>query len=309
METKIIDNYKLYGKCISLSNQKIEAIVTLDVGPRIISFSFLGGTNIMLSDRDKFEPMGGEKFDNHYYKGAKWENLGGHRLWVSPESLPETYYPDTDPVDYHINGNTAVFTPKPQTENGIAMSIELTLEDNSSEMKVLHKIKNISDTPKQFAAWALTVMDRGGVEIIPQNTRDTGLLGNRLIAVWPYADINDERFYLGNKYATLKQNPHNTRAFKIGFDCNSGIGYYVINDVVFSKKYEHNINGVYPDGGVSYETYTNETILEFETLGELKKVEPQETVEHKEIFALYKKPCDFNPKDEESIEKFISELK
>ncbi len=78
-------------------------------------------------------------------------------------------------------------------------------------------------------------MDQGGVEIIPQNTLDTGLLANRRIVLWPYASINDDRFTLGDEYLTLKQQPGAERAFKIGVDCNAGIGYYVLNDVVFFK--------------------------------------------------------------------------
>ena len=309
MNTKIIENYKLYGRCLSLTNDKIEAIVTLDVGPRIVSFSFLGGTNVMLSDRDKFEPLGGKEFDEFYYKGAAWESFGGHRLWLSPESLPETYYPDNDPVEYVIEGNTATFIPKAQKENGVALSFSLTLNDNSNEMVVSHKVKNISEDIKEYSLWALTVLAQGGIEIIPQNTRDTGLLGNRLIAIWPYADINDSRLFLGNKYVTLKQDPSATRAFKMGFDANEGTGYYVLNDVVFKKKYDHNIEGVYPDGGMSFETYTNETIIEFETLGELTTLYPNDETEHIETFSLYKKPCDFDERNEASIERFINSIK
>ncbi len=309
MKTKIIENYKLYGKCISLSNEKIEAIVTLDVGPRIVSFSFLNGTNVMLSDRNKFEPLGGKEFDDFYYKGAAWESFGGHRLWLSPESLPETYYPDNEPVEYVIEGNTATFIPKPQTENGVALQFSLTLDDDTNEMTVTHKVKNISSEIKEYSLWALTVLEQGGIEIIPQNTRDTELLGNRLIAFWPYADINDHRLFLGNKYVSLKQDPNAHRAFKMGFDANFGTGYYVLNDVVFKKEYNHNIDGVYPDGGMSFETYTNETIIEFETLGELTTLYPNDETEHIEKFSLYKKPCDFNERDEESIENFIKLIK
>lgn len=38
-------------------------------------------------------------------------------------------------------------------------------------------------------------------------------------------------------YRTIKQNPKNTDAFKLGVDTIEGKGYYVIDDVVFKKKY------------------------------------------------------------------------
>jgi len=307
--TKIIDSYKDYGKCLSISNSVIEAYVTIDVGPRIIYFSFVGGKNVMQDKRDLFDPVEGDAFDEHYYKGAKWENYGGHRLWISPESLPETYYPDCKPVNYEIHDNRVIFTPPQQKENGVALSIEIAMEDGSNEMTVIQKGKNISSEKKEFALWALSVMTTGGVEIIPLNTRDTGLLANRKVVLWPYSKARDERFYLGEKYITVKQSIEATTPFKLGTDCEAGIGYYALDDVVFCKKYEHNISAVYPDGGVSYETYTNHAFLEFETLGELKEVKPGEELTHIETFTLYHKPCDFDRCDEKSIDQFISKLK
>lgn len=305
---KEVECFKDYGKCLSIDNGIICALVTLDVGPRIISFSFINGTNVMFSDRKALALNDGKEFDEFYYKGAAFENFGGHRIWLSPESLPETYYPDCNPVKYVINGNVVTLTPPPQKENGMALQLELTMHDKKPEMQVKQIAKNISDTEKEYALWALTVMDQGGVEIIPQNTLDTGLLANRRIVLWPYASINDDRFTLGDEYLTLKQQPGAERAFKIGVDCNAGIGYYVLNDVVFSKKYSHNIDGVYPDGGCSYETYTNGVFLEFETLGELKRIAPNNSIEHTELFTLQKKPCELDPKDMQSVKNFVNKL-
>lgn len=308
INTKTIDSYKDYGKCLSISNGIIEALVTIDLGPRIISFSFVGGKNVLNDNRAAFEPVQGTEFDKHYYPGAKWENYGGHRLWASPESLPETYYPDCNPVEYKVVGNTVVFTPPPQPENGLAFSLEITMSEDSAEMSVNHKGKNISDKDKEFSLWALSVMTTGGIEIIPQNTCDTGLLPNRKLVIWPYSDVRDDRLFIGNKYITLKQSTTATTPFKLGADCQAGIGYYCLDDVVFSKKYCHEIDGVYPDGGVSYETYTNEAFLEFETLGTLNLVPPEVEISHQEVFSLHHKPCEFDPCDENSIQQFLDKL-
>lgn len=47
MVTKEFIQFKNYGKCIKLSNGVIEAVATLDLGPRIVFFGFIGGENIM----------------------------------------------------------------------------------------------------------------------------------------------------------------------------------------------------------------------------------------------------------------------
>lgn len=303
-----IQNHKEYGKCLSINNGNIEALVTLDIGPRIISFGYIGQENVMFDERYKFEPMGGKEFDNHYFKGAAWENLGGHRLWIAPESLPETYNPDIKPVEYVINDNSVLFSQAPQTQNGVQISIEITMDEQKSEMLVKHFGKNISNQEKEFALWPITVMAQNGIEIIPLNTNDSGLLPNRNLTFWPYSKLTDERLRISNKYIILKQDPNNTDAFKIGVDCNKGVGYYVLNNSVFSKEYQHIMFGNYPDFSASYESYTNETILEFETLCPLSKVAPNESIVHTEKFVLYKKPELVDFSCDEKIDEFINKL-
>lgn len=310
VEKTILESYESYGRVLKVSNGTIEAYITIDLGPRIVRFAFCGGTNIMYNDAKKEHYNSGDEYDQYYYKGARWYNYGGHRLWISPESCPETYYPDNDPVEYKLTENGAVFTPNPQKENGVQHQIELVMHSTKPEMKVIHRVTNISDKPKEFALWALTVLGQDGCEIIPQNTHDTGLLANRQFAVWPYADLRDDRIYLGHKYITLKQSPDSTAPFKIGLDNFSGLGYYVIDDTVFIKKYYPNHpDGIYPDGGMSFETYTNELFLELETLGELKTVAPGQTEEHIEGWFLASNPGEFDRKDDDSIDSFINKLK
>lgn len=309
MITNEIIEFKDYGKCLKLSNGIIDAVVTVDIGPRIIYFGFKDSENIMNTQKQRFAPVKGEDFDKHYYKGAMWQNFGGHRLWTSPENSPTTYYPDCDPVEYEITKNGAIFTPKPQCENGIAMQIELIMSDDSANMTVSHKIKNISDSNKKFSLWALTVAAEDGIEIIPTNTKDTGLLPNRLMVVWPYTDLQDERIFFGNKYVTLYQKDIK-KNIKLGFALDDGKAYYVKGNTVFCVKYDTNHkNKDYPDFGVSFETYSNDFFTEVETLSELKDVAPGQTATHDEYWSLYKKPCDFNERSDESIDLFLSKLK
>ena len=303
-----INNYKEYGKCLSIGNGIIETLITLDIGPRIISFKFIDEENVLLDDRHKFEPLGGKEFDEHYFEGAAWESLGGHRLWVAPESLPETYNPDMKPVDYSVNDNTVTFTQAPQTENGVQISFKITMDESKPEMLVEHYGTNITNEDKEFALWPITVMAKNGIEIIPLNTNDTGLLPNRNLTFWPYSKLNDPRLNVLERYVTVKQDPNNTDAFKIGVDCNQGVGYYVLNNTVFSKEYNHTMFGKYPDFSASYESYTNETILEFESLSPLFNVAPNETIKHTEKFVLYKKPEIFDLSSDDKIDEFIKEL-
>lgn len=306
---KEIEAYKNYGRCVSISNGKIEALVTIDLGPRIISFGFLHGQNFMCTDREGlgFENKG--NYEEFFGKGRKWENLGGHRIWVSPESYPETYTPDDKPVKYEITKNGAVFTPEADVEVGTAKTLEIKMSDDSNTMQVDIAVKNITLAPKDFAVWSLSVCSAGGCMIIPMNTNDTGLLPNRIVSVWPYTDMSDNRIYWGKKYVTVKQDVDAKEPIKLGFDLNCGTAYYQLGNEIFKKNYKTNHpDGCYPDGGCSFETYTNNVMLEFETLSELKTVNAGEFNTLSEIWSVSELPCEVDTRDDNSIDNLIKNL-
>ena len=305
-ETKVIE-YKDYGKCLCMTNGVIDVVVTTDFGPRIIRYGFIDGTNIMNDNRDLFSSTCDEKYEKYFGKGKYFNIYGGHRLWTSPEYYPEMYYPDNTPVAYEIIENGVVFTPDFQTENELQMKIKVTLDPDDTNIEVTHYATNASERVKEFSLWALTLSAKGGIEIIPMNTHDTKLLPNGKMVLWPYTDLRTDNIYLGHKYVTISQ-PETDR-LKLGFELKKGVVYYVVNDVVFIKNYYPTYpTGVYPDGGVSFETYSCNRFTELETLSELKKVAPGETVTHTERWSLCKKPCDFDTHDDDSIDEFISKL-
>ena len=304
-----VESFIDYGKCLKISNGIIEAMVTLDLGPRIISFGFVGGQNIMCDERKRLGEQCDQAYTEFFGEGRKWENFGGHRIWLSPESYPETYLPDDRKVEYEATENGAVFIPLPDEEIGVAKTLEIKMEADKPSMQVIMKVKNITENNKDFAIWALSVCSEGGTLIVPMNTNDTDLLPNRIISVWPYTDMSSDRIYWGNKYVTLSQDNNAKEPIKLGFDLNCGTAYYVLGEDVLKKTYATNHpDGNYPDGGCSFETYTNDCMLEFETLGELKTVAPDETSEHSEVWTLIKKPCEVDLKNDASIEEFLSKL-
>lgn len=309
VKVKEVESFKDYGRCVSISNGIIEAYVTVDIGPRIIKFGYVGGQNFMCDDRVGLGSQSNKVYTDFFGEGKKWENLGGHRIWLSPESFPETYAPDDRKVDYEVTESGAIFTALEDIEIGIRKSMEIKMDPDDTNIQVTMKVKNTSQKEKEFAIWALSVCASGGTLIVPMNTNDTGLLSNRIISVWPYTDMSNDRIYWGKKYVTLRQDTEAKVPIKLGFDLNCGMAYYVKGDEILYKNYSTNHpNGVYPDGGCSFETYTNDIMLEFETLAELKKVAPGEVSEHTEHWSLCKKPCDVDFKNDASIDNLLSKI-
>ena len=84
-----------YGECVRISNGEKELIATIERGPYIVRYAYIGEENMFYEDLDN-------KYTNDVtaseFKGNTWCVVGGHRLWLSPEKHPRTYYPD----DYRV---------------------------------------------------------------------------------------------------------------------------------------------------------------------------------------------------------------
>lgn len=296
--------YKNFGKCVKLDNGTASIIVTVDIGPRIISYCLNGKENMLLEDVDR-EFQDGSKELRDYFGGDKtWYIYGGHRLWSSPESYPHSYVPDNEPVDYTINGGEITLIP-PATRTGQQHKLVFRLADEGTEVELYHEVKNVSGSIVTLAPWALTVCAAGGVEVFPQSTADNGLLSNRRNVFWSYSDINDDRFFLSNKYGTLQQVKGEPTKFKIGINNEEGWAAVVNKGQIFLKNFIVNTDGEYPDFGCNFETFTNGIFLECESLGEIMPLKNGEALCLTEFWSLI--PCEesFDRKSEESIDAFV----
>lgn len=266
--------YGAFGRCMEITNGLLEMVVTLDIGPRIIRFAMADGENMMAELPEKVEPING------------WKIWGGHRLWTSPEEMPRTYELDNAPIEYELIENGIVLRHPRDPISGMIKEMEITLDEETTVVDVLHRVINDNAWPVEFADWAITVMDKGGKLVAPFNTTDTGYLANRQLALWPYSKMNDKRFWMGEKFLTLQQEVECDGPFKIGMDNELGWVACFNHDCVFIKHFLYDEDAVYPDGGMSFETYTCSEFIEVETLSPLETVAPGDALEHFECWEL-----------------------
>lgn len=298
------ESYQNFGKCIVMDNGICTLKITVDVGPRIIYYALNGMENILKEDINRDTVRDSEDIHKFFDTTENWYIYGGHRLWTSPEGWPESYTPDNHPVEYKIEGNTITLTPEPRTKVGEQHVMTVTLSENSTDVTIGHRVVNISDRELTLAPWCLTVMDKGGVEIIPQCKKKTGLLSNRRLVIWEYTDIRDERCNITNDYITLKQTGK-AQSFKLGMNNEDGWGAYLIKGQLFCKKFDFDENAEYPDYGCNYETFTDPFIMEVETLGALKTLAPFESTTHEERWSLTACSDIFDPCDNASVDEFV----
>lgn len=281
-------NYENYGKCLTISTALQEITVTLDIGPRIIKYNLVGKQNVMFNDLGREINHGEAAITDYFGEGKAWNIYGGHRFWVSPEVLPETYYPDDEPVAYSVSGNTVTFCPPVQRATNWQETIALTISEDTAEVQVVHTLENTGNTPKTGAIWALSVMAPGGVSGIRQSDEATGFLANRTLMIWPYNDLADKRFRLENDFIFIGQDSNAEKAFKIGTNNTHGKLVYLNGGTLFCKRYtpDHK-NECYPDNNVSTEIYSCAKFLELETLGALKTLGKGEKTKHTEFWSLH----------------------
>ncbi|MDR3264189.1 MAG: hypothetical protein LBT30_07765 [Clostridiales bacterium] len=284
MITQKLCQYKSFGKCAELTDGRTKALITLDVGPRIIYYG-TDERNVFFEDTDGLVTNGGEYFDKNFKKGEAWHIYGGHRMWKSPED-DASYVPDNYPVEYAPFKDGAEFTQKLQPNTKLIFSMKVTMKDGGG-LTVVHAVKNAGKYTANISVWSITVMKDGGTEIIPLNTADTGFLPNNFFAYWAYNDVNDKRLTALDGYLFLKQDPSAARPFKLGLLNKKGAAAYLTDGLLFVKKFGYINGAVYPDNNCNFETYTSNLILEIETLSPLFAVEPGTQVTHTEEFSLF----------------------
>jgi hypothetical protein len=281
--------YRGWKSNLRIANTSTELIVTLDVGPRVICYRKPGGFNVM---KNYDEQMGGTS-------EKEWQIRGGLRFWLAPEDLTRTYFPDNRPVAHAPLGDFAArFIPPPEESYGVQKVIEIRLEETGSRVHVRLKVTNVGQTATTLAPWAPTVMAPGGMEIIPvpphanhpldpKNAKHPGdFAPNQSLILWPYFDFTDDRWTFGSRYIFLRQDPKKGPT-KIGLGHPVPWVAYLNQGTLFVKRFRHHEWVKYPDMGTSYQTFSNEDMLEMETVGILWTLLPGQCAELEETWELF----------------------
>ncbi len=263
-------------ECVALENGSLHLLLTRSVGPRIISLRFRDGRNL-LAELPEFAVKRPDGKDYHFY--------GGHRLWLTPEDPIRSYAPDDQPVEIsRVDGNIHI-RKQVESESGIEKSILIEMTGGEPRLTLTHRLTNLGKETLEAAPWAITQFRTGGVAILPQSTTETGLLPNRTITLWPYADVSSPYLTLGNHFIMVRAGMRTP--FKIGFPNPRGWLAYWLEGTLFVKRAAFDPQGRYSDFGCSSECYCNHQFLELESLAPLRWIEPGESVEHVETWTMY----------------------
>ena len=260
-----------------LENDLLHLEYLTSAGPRIVRFSAQGDANMFA----ELPEIGVDTLNGRYYF------RGGHRLWRSPELIPETYHLDNDaPVVEKLDGGVRLLQNVP---GGISKSIEIKLSRSRAAVTLKHRLTNNGSDRVSLAPWAITMFRQSGTVILPQavgNTDAAGLLHNRIFVLWPYTQINDQRLDLRDDFILLRAAP-SLPPIKLGtFNPHGWIAYW-LDGRLFRKSFNVTLGATYPDAGSNSEIYCNDKFVELESLGPLTTLEPGKWISHMETWELY----------------------
>jgi hypothetical protein len=294
-----------WEKNLRLFNDSVEVIITLEVGPRIISYRPLEGRSVF--------KLADEEAGKSNEEG--WRIRGGHRLWIAPEDFGKegglTYAPDNSQVEYAIDDEFTVRVSQViENPAKIRREMVITLERTGPKVTVEHRVTNQSGASLELAPWAISVMAPGGYAVMPQpppGTHPQDYVPNRVIIAWPFTDLSDERLHVGRQLIWLRQ--ANRPPIKFGLRHTEGWAAYVLGDHLFMKSVPFIDGETYPDLGSNFEAFTNSELLELETVGPLKRISTDETIIHKESWVVYSKVFVPDVHEEEELLHAIEQYK
>ena len=156
---------------------------------------------------------------------------------------------------------------------------------------MIHRLRNTGAWPVELAPWAISVMAPGGFAIAPMPTafHPDRLLPNRALTLWPYTDMRDDRWLWGTDYVLLRQQVvSGQERTKVGINSNLGWAAYYLKPYLFIKRFTYVEGARYPDYNSSLEVFSNNRMLELETLAPLVTLQPGATATHEERWELHR---------------------
>lgn len=270
--------YGGWQRCACLVRDGVEVVCTLEVGPRVIRYGFVGEDNVFGEISEDRGKTGGEVFRLY----------GGHRFWLAPEVAGWTDYPDNAPVEVKTDGDWLVLTAPVELPS--CLQKEIRLKISQGVVMVEHRVYHRGDCPVEVAPWAITVLRPGGVGLLPQEPfqpHSERLTPVRPLALWGYTDMSDERWTWGARLIRLRQTS-SSRYQKVGALVTAGWGAYGVDSLLFVKRFPWETGATYPDFGCNAEMFTRHDMLELESLGPLRLLEPGAHLSHWEQWALVK---------------------
>ena len=283
-------NTEELGHCVIVSNERLQIVVTIDYGPRIVSVTKYGLPNLIYNERD-----------------TEFNRCRGHKIRLTVERPSKNVYFDNSAVIYSPLEDGVKFVQTVLEPMQLDLSMDIMLGDDSENLMIVHSVINKSKEAVKLSIYTETPFLHDGFIFIPQSNVSETDRPDRIITLWNGTKWTDERLFIGDKYISVRGNEDFPK-LKIGTNNTAGQCVYINGSNSFVKHYIHNRTALYPFSHCSTYITAHKNFLSMQTASPFYIIDPMEIARHIENWSFPKisEPCGFN--DENSIEKFTEML-
>jgi hypothetical protein len=214
-----------------------------------------------------------------------WRIYGGHRIWVAPES-DETYYPDNMPVVHSLIGDVLRVEQGMDEYLNVQKFLDVSFDaDDLACVWLRHTIRNVGSSTIKLGIWTVSAMAYGTVLSVPFAGAQGGFTPQRFISLWGNTDICDPRLCWETDRLVFRHTA-DSRYFKIGLWCQAGAARSISHGQALEKHFDVFADRTYPDNNVNIEVFQCRHMMEFEVLGPLMELAPNEEASHLERWRI-----------------------
>jgi len=285
---KLID-YAGWKNCILLSNGIFEAVISTEIGPRILRYAEVGGANVLYLDEftagqteaPVWRAYGGRRFDYH---------LNGE-LVLTVENSPVKYELGDDRVTFYLPNDEKTDISKEimirMCRRG-GLEIKQTLINNGTE------IVNIS-------AASATRLQPGGLAVTPWAK------GDKVISLFKGQEVDNRRIKEGKELLFIQQDEVSKEEFEFGLLPSEQWCAYFNHGNMFI------ITCPVVEGDIKYVDQVNVAVrglrnkFEIETRSPIYTLAAGERLTHTEVYNIFTR--NYTPKIEEEAKEALKNNK
>jgi hypothetical protein len=274
------------SQCVAIDNGKVRVIADPLHGGRLIAYGPEGG-NILQDNREHPEWL--------FPDNVHWTGPASGRFDIGPEeTVPAHPVLWTGPWTADRPDPLRIRLTSPKDEaSGLQLIRDFVLDRDSTRLRCTQTMRNITDKPLRRSYWGRSLVDRGGITVVPLNPESRFPHGYVTYSGWRTNQISlkpkDPSVTIRDGFAIVGPGLDT----KLGFDGTAGwIAHLSPSGVMFIKRY-----AVFPDrrytgvAGLTASLWSDgKSILEIEPLGPEEHLAPGESASFSEDWWLVPYP-------------------
>ncbi|MEN6627266.1 MAG: hypothetical protein ABFD69_13665 [Candidatus Sumerlaeia bacterium] len=252
-------NHPAWGEAWRMRRGDLELILAAGDHPRVVSLSRGDGENVLFDD-----------VNDAYGRGA-WRLMGGHRLWVAPET-EASYETESGPCRVTVEPHRVGVSRGPGPSL-IRRRIEIAESDRCEGFRVRHELTNEGGFPSTAAPWAITCVKSTGRVLIPWGAGDASWR-MQTVRYWRQwgplsTDPSDGQWHPQKDRFVVEPRG---RWGKVGLASDGACIAHATENETFFKYFDFAPGAAYPDDGCNIAVCVAPDYVEIETLGPLAQI-------------------------------------